>query len=111
MTPARVVEGNESLLISIPEPQPNTAEALRQCKSADAAEVGMMAQHQRQPVIGDSAAQMMDVMHADIGGEPAQHDRQVIIRAAVERDFVQVPDSVFAPSRVLELVLDIKQPN
>src|SRR5260370_42662817 len=90
-TPARVVERTEPLLIFVPQRQPNTTEALPQCKSADAAKVGVMAQHQRQPVIGDAAAQMMDVVHADIGGEPAQDDRQVIVGAAVERHFVQVP--------------------
>jgi hypothetical protein len=37
---------------------------------------------------------MMYVMNTNIGGEPAQDARQVIIRATVKRYFVQVPKAV-----------------
>src|SRR5580700_10306297 len=109
--PAQVVEGNESLLIFVPQDQPDTTEALPQGQPADAAEGGMLPQHQRQPVVGDPAAQMMDVVHADIGGEPPQDGRQLIVGAAVQSRFVQIPGSLMGPSCVLELVLDIKQPD
>ena len=71
----------------------------------------MVAQHERQPVIGDTAAQMMNVVNADIGGEPAQEARQGIVRAAVKRNLLQVPSSVVGPYGILELVLDIEQPD
>jgi hypothetical protein len=54
---------------------------------------------------------MMYVMNTNIGGEPAQDARQVIIRATVKRYFVQVPKAVRSPFGILELVLDIEQPD
>ncbi len=47
---------------------------------SDLAELWMFAQHARQPVIGNAAAKMMHVVDADIGGEPAQHRRQIVMR-------------------------------
>jgi hypothetical protein len=71
----------------------------------------MPAQRQRQPIKRDPAAQMMDVMHADIGREPAQHDRQIVVRTAVQRRLVQIPFLVGRPERILELVLNVEQPD
>ena len=53
----------------------------------------------------------MDVVNADIGSEPAQRARQGIMGAAVKRRLLQVPCSVADPYGVLELVLDIEQPD
>ena len=53
----------------------------------------------------------MDVVHADIGGKPAQDARQVVMRAAEERRRVQVPGPILGPERVLELMLDVEQPD
>jgi hypothetical protein len=51
------------------------------------------------------------MVNADIGGEPAQRTRQGVMGAAVKRRLPQVPRSVAGPNGVLELVLDIEQPN
>ncbi len=72
---------------------------------------GFSLQHAVEPVIGNAAAQMMHVMDTDIGGEPAQHAGQHIIRAAVQRGLVQVPGPVVFPQRMLELVLHVEQPD
>ena len=54
---------------------------------------------------------MVDVVDADIGGEPAQHARQVVMRAAVQRRLVKIPVLVAIPECVFELMLDIEQPD
>jgi len=54
---------------------------------------------------------MMDVMNANIGGKPAHDARQIIMRATVKRSLVQAPDAITIPGGVLELVLDIEQPD
>ena len=88
---ARLPERNQPPAAFVPQHQPHAAQALQQRQPADVAKLGMVAQHARQPVVGDPAAQMVHVMHADIGGEPAQDARQVVVRAAVQRRLVQVP--------------------
>src|SRR6266446_3235790 len=73
--PARLAERDEPLPIFVPQHQSHAPETLKQGQPADAVEVRMVAQHQRQSVKGDAAAQMMDVVNADISGEPAQRAR------------------------------------
>jgi hypothetical protein len=51
------------------------------------------------------------MVHPDIGGEPAQDARQGIMGAAVQRRLVKIPALVTGPQRVLELVLDVEQPD
>src|SRR5258708_35354848 len=101
----------EPLPTFVPQHQSHAPETLKQGQPADDVEVRMVAQHRRQAVKGEAAAQMMDVVNADIGSEPAQRARQGIMGAAVKRRLLQVPCSVAAPYGVLELVLDIEQPD
>jgi hypothetical protein len=54
---------------------------------------------------------MMDMVDADIGGEPAQDPRQVIVRAAMEGAGVEVPLASLGPMGLLELVLDEEEPD
>jgi len=54
---------------------------------------------------------MMDVVHADIGGEPPQDRRQVVVRAPAQRRLVKIPAAVMGPEGVFELVLNIEKPN
>jgi hypothetical protein len=49
---------------------------------------------------------MVDVMHTDVGGEPAQHTRQVIMRASMQRRLVKIPVLIAIPEGVFELVLE-----
>ena len=71
----------------------------------------MLTQHQRQPVERNSAAQVMDMMHADIGREPAQYRRKIVMGAAVKRRDRQAPIPVIRPDGMLELVLHVEQPH
>ena len=63
----------------IPKHEANACKALSQSEPADIRKIGVVAKHKRQSIKRDSAAQMVDVVHPDIGGEPAQCDRQVIM--------------------------------
>jgi hypothetical protein len=54
---------------------------------------------------------MVNVVHSDIGGEPAQNMRQVIVGAPTQRRFVKIPVLITIPEGVFELVLDIEQPD
>lgn len=62
----------------------------------------------RQPVMRNPAAQMVYVMHADIGTEPAQGRWQIVMRATMQRCFVLIPAAPPGPERILELVLDVE---
>ena len=54
---------------------------------------------------------MVDMVHPDIGSEPAQDARQVIMRTAVQRRLMKIPALVTGPEGILELVLDVEQPD
>ena len=65
----------------------------------------------RQSVKGDAAAQVVDVVQADIGGEPAQQRRQIVMRTAMQARPHAGPTSVALPKGMRELVLDVEQPH
>ena len=71
----------------------------------------MVGQHLGQAVEGDAGVEVVDVVDADVGRQPAQHRGQVVVGAAVERRLVQLPVGGLVPVRCLELVLDVKQPH
>ena len=73
--PVGVAEGDETLLPFVPQDQSHTAETLQQGQPPDALEARVVTQYQRQPVTGNSTAKMVDVVNADVGGEPAQNSR------------------------------------
>src|SRR5258707_13701826 len=54
---------------------------------------------------------MMDVVNADISGEPAQKVRQGVVRAAVKRHLLEIPRFVVSPYGIFKLVLNIEQPD
>jgi hypothetical protein len=95
----------------IPKDLAHTVKALEQSQPSDGSELRVIPQHLWQSIIRNPAAQMMDVVHADIGGEPAQDDWQVIMRTAMQPGFVKIPALVMSLERMLELVLDIEQPD
>src|SRR3954449_8989863 len=92
--PVRVAEGDETLLPFVPQDQSHTAETLQQGQPPDALEARVVAQHERQPVTGNSTAKMVDVVNADVGGEPAQNAGEGVVRAAVERGLLHIPGVV-----------------
>ena len=111
LRPTQLCKGDQPAPTFIPEYQPHAAQALHERKPAYCPKLGMIAQHLWQAVIGNAAAQMMNVMHTDIGREPAQDMRQIVMRAAVQRRLVQVPGGGLDPKRILELMLNVEEPN
>jgi hypothetical protein len=108
---SQLAKRNEPMRRFIPKHEPDARQALAQREPADIRQLRMMAKHKRQPVRGNSAAQVVDMVHADIGGEPAQYGWQIVMRAAVERRARKTPIPGFRPERVLELMLHIEQPH
>jgi len=58
-----LAERYEPLPTFVPQHQSHAPETLQQGETADAGELRVVAQHQRQAVTGDSAAQMVDVVN------------------------------------------------
>jgi hypothetical protein len=56
---------------------------LEEGDSSNGSEFRMIPEHIRQPIAGNSTAQVMDVVYADVRREPAQDTRQVIVGTAV----------------------------
>jgi hypothetical protein len=52
-------------------------QAFEQGDSSDECKLRMIPQYVRQSIGRNSTAQMMDVVNAYVGGEPAQHIRQM----------------------------------
>ena len=63
-------KGNETSSTVIPEPEPHAGEAPQQRHMAHLAEFGMVAECSLQAVIGNAAAQVVNMVHADIRCEP-----------------------------------------
>ena len=70
-----IAERDEPPPTLVPKYQPDTLEALNEREPAGRGELRMIPQYARQAVVRDSAAQVMNMVHADIGGEPAQNTR------------------------------------
>ena len=107
----QIGKSDQSLASFVPQCQAHAAKALHQRDSAKCLEFGMLAQHVWESVKGDSTAQVMYVMHTNIGGEPTQNARQLVVGTAMKRCLVQVPRGLVCPKRLLELMLDVEEPN
>ena len=64
----------------------------------------MFAEHALGPIKRDSSAEAVHLMHADVGREPAENSRQLVVRAAVKRCVLQVPGRYLGPKGILDLV-------
>ena len=106
-----LAEGDEPLRPFVPKNPPHAAEALQECKPPDGSKLRVILQHVWQSVVRDTAAEMVHMVHPDIGSEPAQDARQVVMRAAVQGRLMKIPALVTGPEGILELVLDIEQPD
>ena len=102
---------NEAASRLVTKYQTYASKTLNQSQPTDGHETRMVAERDWQPVKRDSTAQVVNVMHAYVGSEPAQNNRQVVVRASVECGLNEVPIPAFGPRRVFELVLDKEQPH
>ena len=64
-----------------------------------------------QAVVGNQMIEMVQVVNADVGGQPLQEFRQRVIRASLHAGLEIVPLLVLLPVGFLELVLNIKEPH
>lgn len=77
----------------------------------DVAQFRVVTQHPWQSVIGNTTAEVMHVVNTYVGREPAQERRQFVMGAAEQRCMMQVPVLIAFPRRMLELMLNVEQPN
>jgi hypothetical protein len=59
-------------------------------------------------VIGDTRAQVVDMVKADVAGKPLEKPGQLVIRAPLKRRPLVVPLTAAFPVDAFELVLDIE---
>ena len=108
--PVNLTKRNQTPPAFVPKRELYALEALKQRKSAHATKFGMLAEHPRQTVTGNTAAQVMDMVDADVCCEPAQDSRKVIVRTAVQSRFLKAPPILMRPECRLELMLHVEQP-
>ena len=82
------MERYQTALRLVPQREAHAAKAFEQRQPPGIPEFRVVAQNLRQPVIGDAATEVMHMVHADIGGEPAQERGQIVMRTAVQGCFV-----------------------
>jgi hypothetical protein len=92
-----LTKGNETAPTFVPKREPHALEALKQRKSTYEAKFGMLAHHPGQTVIGNTAAQVMDMVDADVCREPAQDSRKVVVRTAMQGRFLKAPAVLMTP--------------
>ena len=68
----RLAKRHKPPLLLIPQREPDASEAAPESEPADLAELGMVPKDLGKPIEGNAARQVMHLMHADIGAEPAQ---------------------------------------
>jgi hypothetical protein len=76
--PTHLTKGYETAPTLVPKHEAHALHALKQRKSANAAKLGMFAEYPRQSVVRNTAAEVVDMVHADVCREPAQDSRKVV---------------------------------
>jgi len=61
------------------------------------ASLGLSRQHAVEAIERYATAEMVDVVHTDIRGEPAHHDRQIVMRAAMQSRLMHASSPCLAP--------------
>src|ERR1044072_5755248 len=72
-------ERHQTALRFVPQHERYAPEALKQRNASDVTQFRVITQHARQPVIGNTAGEMVYVVNADVGREPAQQCRQFVM--------------------------------
>src|SRR5690606_31449979 len=80
---ARRSEGNEPAVLLVPQVPADAAEAFPKRQALRIGELRVVAQDLGQTVERHAGLEVVDVVHPDVGGEPAQRARQDVVRAAV----------------------------
>ena len=69
----------QTLCLLVPEDEFDAPKAVAKANAANVGKLRVVAKHFRQPIEWNPARQMMDVVHADISGDPAQRTGQIIV--------------------------------
>ena len=84
-------EADHFALVFVPKLEAEASQALPEGDLVDGPQLGMLVHALLQPVVGDQMIQVMQVMDADVGGEPLQDLRQGVVRAALDAGLEVVP--------------------
>jgi uncharacterized protein YciW len=79
LSAAQLTERYQLLAPFIPQNEPNATETLAQCETAHGRQLRMASQRLAQTIERNFTAEMMNVMHPDICGEPSQNARQILM--------------------------------
>ena len=80
-----IAEADEAAALLAPQGEAGALQAFEQGQAVDRAQLWAGIETGLQLVVGDHAAQVMDMMQADVAGEPLQRLGQRIVGAAEER--------------------------
>src|SRR5579863_9658424 len=105
-----MVKAYEYLALLVPETKSERLEARQQRDRLDCLEVGIGVMTSFEMVVRNARTQVMNMMEADIAGEPLQEFGQFVKRAALERRRGVIPILGARPVSALELVLHIEEP-
>ena len=98
-------------LFFIPQVQPQRLKARPERDGGHIHELGVLLHTALERVVRDARAEVMNMVKADIAGEPLEHLGQLEIRAAAQRGGGVVPFFVLGPVGAFELVLDVEHPD
>jgi hypothetical protein len=104
-------ECDQPAFFFIPQGKHQRRQRLEQSETVQLTELGKGSQHVRQAVEGDPAHKVVDVVNADVPGEPAQRLREFEIGIAMQSRLVKRPICALVPMGIFELVLDVEQPD
>jgi len=76
---SHLTKNHEALRILVPQHLADATKALQQSQAPDSRELRVIPQHLLQPVIRNAAAEMVNVVDANVGCEPTQDDRQIVM--------------------------------
>src|SRR3954451_10328193 len=106
---ARVGEGDQPAALLVPELQAGRPHAIGDRQRRNGAEQVELVVRASEVVVGDSGAEVVDVVVADVASEVAQHGGKVQKRAAADGRIGVVPVAAVLPVDVLELMLHVEQ--
>ena len=61
-----------------------------------------------QPVVGNPAREVVNVVEADVASQPVQHARKIVERGSVQSGRVKIPLRARLPVCLFELVLNVE---
>lgn len=105
-----VPERHQELPLLVPEGEPRAFQAVDKGEASGVAKLGILVKAFAQAIVRYLAADVMDVVEANMARQPVQHRRQIVEGAALQRCYMEIPIRAGRPIGVLELVLNVKQP-